>query len=645
MPVSIDLSAEATSFGPLPLRRLRGAVFLEGERLTLSDVSALLPGETELEVAGATAGSRIELAVHFTGRNLRETLAALGLDLAGTDPARLRVGEGRFRLVLQEGQAEVSDLAAVLDGSRISGAGVLRRGARPAIGLGVTMDRLDLDGLLPPMPDWPALSAQLAGFDLNLRLAVEELAWRGLGAQRATLDATLEAGKLSLRRLALRLGELDAAASGVALLGPPPRFSDLTLELNGTGSPALTALLLPDWMPDWAGGLAGHPIALRLTGGGAPEAVALKAEGDLGELRLEAAATLNAIQQRGSGTLTLRHPGAPRLLAPLLGPEAVEWLGHGSLAVIASLAGTLQGGGTIGAESLDVVAGGLRARGQLSLALGGARPRLSGRIAAERLPLPGPALRGAEPLGLDRLAALDAELALEAARVEPLGGPVLEQATAVLRLADGSLRLDGLLARLGGGTLRGGVALEGSATPPRLALDLTLEDATISGPLLDLPLDLGAGRAAGSVRLAASGHSMAALMATLEGGFSLNVRDGVLIGFDLAGLQAAAGQPALAEAALRQALAGGATAFEVLELAGQVTEGRATLTTARLTTEGGGSATASGAIDLGRGALDLRLAAQPVAEAPEIGLRLTGPATAPQHLPELAPFLRWRAER
>jgi hypothetical protein len=34
-----------------------------------------------------------------------------------------------------------------------------------------------------------------------------------------------------------------------------------------------------------------------------------------------------------------------------------------------------------------------------------------------------------------------------------------------------------------------------------------------------------------------------------------------------------------------------------------------------------------------------------VPDAPEIGLRLTGPLAAPRRLPELAPFLRWRAER
>ena len=74
-------------------------------------------------------------------------------------------------------------------------------------------------------------------------------------------------------------------------------------------------------------------------------------------------------------------------------------------------------------------------------------------------------------------------------------------------------------------------------------------------------------------------------------------------------------------------------------------EGRATLAGTRLETEGGGEAVASGAIDLGRGALDLRVAAKPMPEAAEVGLRLTGPAEAPRRLPEFAGFLQWRAER
>jgi hypothetical protein len=83
VPVSVDLSAEATSLAGVPLRRLRGGAFLQGERLTLSDVSAVLPGDTAVELAGATAGARLEAALRFEGNDLRSTLEALGLPLGG----------------------------------------------------------------------------------------------------------------------------------------------------------------------------------------------------------------------------------------------------------------------------------------------------------------------------------------------------------------------------------------------------------------------------------------------------------------------------------------------------------------------------------------------------------------------------------
>lgn len=650
IPVGVDLSAEATAFAGVTLRRLRGGFFLEGERLTLSDVSAVLPGGIEVELDGASAGQRLELAVRFAGESLRETLAALGVPVAGTDPARLGRAEGRFKLALQEGQASVSDLSATVDGARIGGAGVLRHGGpRLAIGLGLTLDRLDLNGLLPPPAAWTdAAPAGLTGFDLNLRLAAEQVEWGGASFGRATLDATLEGGRLSLRRLAFRLAELDVAAAGTAIFGAgPPKLSELSLELGGTVAPGLAPMLpLP---AAWAALLPpeGLPVSLRLSGGGAPEAVALKAEGDLGELRLEAQGTLDAPNRRGSGTLTLRHPGAPRLLSPLLGRMAEAWLGQGSFSAIASLSVTP---GAVAAEHLVLVAGGLRARAQLALALDGPRPRLSGRVAAERLPLPGLAPRGREPLGLDRLRLLDAELAIEAGRLEPLGGPVLEQAAGTLRLADGTLRLEGVKAALAGGALQGSLVVETAGAVPQLALEAQLTDATITGPLLGgLPLDLGSGRVRLGARLRAAGHSMAAFASTAAGELSVEVRDGVLIGYDLRAVQAAAALPGLAaaEAALRRALAEaeGATAFERLAIEARLEEGRAQLGQAALWTEGGGSVTATGEVDLARGTLGLALATTPEAEAPPVGLRLTGPAASPRRLPEIAPFLRWKAER
>ena len=83
--------------------------------------------------------------------------------------------------------------------------------------------------------------------------------------------------------------------------------------------------------------------------------------------------------------------------------------------------------------------------------------------------------------------------------------------------------------------------MEGAAVPPRLALEAAVADAIISGPLFELPIDLGAGRVEGTAKLTSAGHSMAAILATLAGEAGVVVRDGVLIGFDLAALQAAGG--------------------------------------------------------------------------------------------------------
>ncbi|CAA9284773.1 MAG: hypothetical protein AVDCRST_MAG08-4128, partial [uncultured Acetobacteraceae bacterium] len=175
--------------------------------------------------------------------------------------------------------------------------------------------------------------------------------------------------------------------------------------------------------------------------------------------------------------------------------------------------------------------------------------------------------------------------------------------------------------------------------------------AAVSGPLFGgLPLDLAAaGKADARAELAASGHSAAALLATLEGTVAFGARGGILNGYDLGAVQAASALPDLseAEAALRRALeGGGATEFERLEGTARFADGRATLGEASVSTEGGAVASATGSVDVGRGgALDLRVATRPVAEAPEIGLLLAGPAADPRRQPELAPFLRWRAEQ
>jgi uncharacterized protein involved in outer membrane biogenesis len=643
-PVAVDLSAEAASFRGQTIRRLRGAALLEEGRLTLTDVSALLPGETELELAGATAGGRLEIGARFAGADLRPTLAAYGLPVEDLDPSLLRRGEGRLRLVLEEAQASIPEFSASFEAFRLSGAGVLRHGARPALGLGLTTDRLDLARWFPNGFHLAGAGRIIGALDLNLRLAAERATHGPLVLERAALDAAAEGGRITLRRLSGRLAETDIVAAGVATLAPQIRFQDLSLEANGSSLRGLAALIPGGWPDGMA--IAGQALSLRLSGGGPLDALALRAEAELGELRLEGSGTADALARRFTASVTLRHPGAPRLVAEALGGDVGSWLGEGSFSLVASLAGAA---GAWSAESFELVAGALRARGALALARAdGARPRLTGRIAAERLPLPALGWRSAEPLRFEALSGFDAELALEAARLEA-GQLLLEAAAASLRLEAGRLQLDALRGRIAGGTLEAALGLDiDAAGPPVLSVQGRVADATLASPLFGLPFDLSAGRGEAAFALTAAGHSPLAMLGTLDGTWSATLRDGVLTGFDLAAAAAASGEadPRAAEAVIRRALVTGATAFDRLELEGRAEAGRLVLVTGRITTEGGVTATLAGEADLPRGALDLRLAARPAApEAPDLGLRVTGPAGEPRALPETSAWARWRAER
>jgi hypothetical protein len=373
---------------------------------------------------------------------------------------------------------------------------------------------------------------------------------------------------------------------------------------------------------------------VQVLGAGAPNKLALKVTADLADLRLEAQPTLDLNAHTWTATMMLRHPGAPRLAEALGIADAAAWLGDGSLSLIAQLAGTAD---HVSADSFELTAASLRATGALELRRGGGPPSLSGHIDAETLPLPLPYPRALDPLPLAALANWDATVKLRAGRV--LAGllPVMEQAQSTLTLSNGVLHVDGLTASVGGGALTGGGTLDATAEPPRLAAKLSLARATLSGPLFDMPLDLASGTVDLDLGIAANGHSPAALLSTLSGDMTLSVTDGVVAGLAIAKIA-----PGLPPDSVRAALAGGATPFQTLTLAGHFDRGVLALARADMVAPSGKVAV-SGTVDVAGAAADLTLAIVPsVPDAPAIGLRLSGPLDAPRRTPELADLTRWR---
>ena len=643
LPVTFDIAADSARWLGRDLRRFKVGIAGEGARLTLTDMAALLPGEAEIEARGATMGEKIDLALSFAGPDLRESLGAFGVAITTPDPARLRRFEGRARIVLEADQIQSPEFTLTLDGQRLAGAGVLRLGNRPALGLGLSINELSLDGLLADSLGWQEAREALQGFDANLRLTAGRLEWRGLPWDDLTLEATLETGRLSLQKLSTRQGGTSIAASGGIGLGAQPSFSDFALEVTAPMAHALPPFLA-EALPLPAG-LAALPISLRLRGNGAPEALTLAADIALEDARLEANAQLDLTKATGQGNLIFRHPGAARLFSLALGREDVAWMGEGSVALIARI---IADGPIITLPFINLVAADTRLSGEARLELNGARPRLALNIAADHLALPALDPADQEPLPMAPLAGFDGTLALTAASMAVFGLPPVQDARIELALEAARLRLDAFQAVLAGGKVEGRGVLDAASQPPRLEGDFEIAGASLAGPIFDLPLDLTAGRIALAGRLAASGHSQAALLSSLEGAGRFLLADGVVAGLALRDAFAGAGlaDARAAEAALRHSLLGGATAVERLEGGWRLAAGRLELQEMRLAGEAGVSAQVTGAVDLPRQTLDIGFALRPpVAEAPDIGLRFSGPAAAPLRLPDIAPWTRWRAEQ
>lgn len=649
--VGIDLSAEVAQFAGGAVRGIRAAFDLSGGVAELRELRATLPGEAAIRAAGrftlpapkrAPPGQlRFDGYVAATALAPRTTLAWLlpGFDSAAVLPGGvLRQTDLAAHLVYEPGLLALDSIAGNIDDTSIAGSFSVRAAARPAVVAELRLGRVDLGPFLSVAP--PAWPGPLAGFDATLRLEAASVESAGLTVQDLALDATLEQGRIALRRFAVAMDGMRLAASGAVQEGGRLADGRLTLQLPAEAlrdprlaqfwPPALLRLL-PQSAPLWAA-----PLAVQVEAAGAPNALGLKVQAELGDLRVDFVPTLDLPAGRWAGSLTLRHPGAPRLAAAIGLPGTPAWLGDGSLGLVTQLSGAP---GRLAADGFDLTAGSLHATGALVLAATETGQAVTGQVKVETLPLPAPHLRSTLPLPWVDLSGWGASVQIEAGHLLLGQTPALDDVQARLSLAGGMARLEGVKATLGGGTLGGEASLDTLAEPPRLTLRGELRGVALSGALFDLPFDLDAGVIDATAAFTAAGHAPAALLATLGGTMQVAARDGVLSGVALGRLRGR-----LEDAELREGLAGGSTGFDRLTLEAGFDHGIATLREAQLAGRDGGMS-AMGSLDLPAATAALRLELRPaIPDPPALGLRVTGKLASPTRTPELADVIRWRAE-
>lgn len=705
----VDLKIGELFWNGQSVKDLRVDAALNGGELTVSQISAQLPSGGDAAFFGfvnnAPEGMKFEGVLEAQTPKLRSLLAWFGWDAKNVAEGRLQ--PFRLKASVQGTSREVRlvNLDALLDESRLLGAAILKPGPRPALGLALELNHLDLDsylaasapgeaptaqgfadgGFSPPSvqaekssnaakaPALPSLSF-LKSFDANLRLSAGSLLWRRTQANKLLLDASLVNGDLLLREA----GVADIAGSSLSAKGG--------IEGVGQGLPTLKKLVV-EVVSRQPGALAGVLGASRKIEALGPFAARAQLDGGVDGLDLDAGINAQGGETRLNGRIgnlilakpkfegrvTIRHPNAAQLFkqggnwGPLeavalanAGQERVELkdmvlkLGKGQIdgsAEInlsgerAQLAAKLTGGEI----DLDAYLSKKQAAAVSSLRHGvAAAPGLKDVSLAAVAVSPSGQRWSTAPFELDALKGLDGKVDLSLAALRYSGVRLTKPQTS-LELKDGLLAMPKLTATLWGGALEAqarlsagkGLAFEGKAT---------LSGADLKNALGETAgLTQAAGKFDAQTRLTGQGGSQAELVAKLNGDGGFAAKDGVVEGIDLpainrqlSGLNNIAGLAGVA-ASLS---AGGKTAFSQMSGSFKMANGVAVSNDVKLVADGG-QATGTVKADLPQWLQESKLAFKlsGVDNGPSIGMRLQGPLDAPRKFFDIEDLQRWAAEK
>lgn len=405
----IALSADGARLLGGILHDVRATLVADGRGLGFDEAAAVLPGGALLSAAHARFGLSAAHA-RFGGPGQAGTSALAGdaaLDapdlrpvLAWLQPVSptlitalpdqvLRSAHLSAHMALSRNGLSWTGLSGQVDGAALTGAVCVRLGAIPHLDATLAMPALAADNWFSAGRFAGGLQdagSHLAAADADLQVSAARVTLRGFTLENARLDAHAGPTGLQLHELTARLGGADLSLSGA--LGADGRLVGGRASVN-TGDLAKLAALLPARWQSAAPGLWRGQGKIVLAAEGPPDALALQLRADAGDMVMEAEALRDTLAGTGTATVTLRHPGAPRLVVALglAGAEsaAAAWLDTGSLTLRTHLSARP---GHLSVQDFDLDAAALRMGGHLEADWSGNAPLLTGMIAAEQLALP-----------------------------------------------------------------------------------------------------------------------------------------------------------------------------------------------------------------------------------------------------------------
>ena len=346
----LELTVEGLVYRQQALRQLRFDATLDNRQVTIGEARALLPGGSSLSLTGRLG--LVDGSPSFRGRteasssNLRALLTWAGLEITDVPPDRLRSMNLQARIEASPQHASLSDLDLKVDLSRVTGGLVVALRQRPGLGIGLSLDTINLDAYLPvapatatpedPAPDTVDLAA-LEAFDANLDLRVGVLTWHGLTAKDLRVDATLDGGTLTVRQASAGdiPGGTASLTGALSDLADRPAFDGtIDVRINDPLRLAKASGLSPEALAQ----IGPFGLAANLRGTEQHLAVDVKLAALEGHLSFAGPIELATTPPRFEFEAALDHPDLASLLDEIgLLPDRES--GLGALAVTGTVAG------------------------------------------------------------------------------------------------------------------------------------------------------------------------------------------------------------------------------------------------------------------------------------------------------------------
>jgi uncharacterized protein involved in outer membrane biogenesis len=681
----LDLGVDAMSWREGVMRQVRLDARLDGGKLDIERLGALLPGGTDVSVAGSL--DAMAPARHFIGTvranadNLRDFLRWSGITVEGVPADRLRRATISSRVELDDGLLELPSLDLIFDASHVTGTATVAMRNRVALGARIAIDQLNFDAYLsgnqvqsasvPTIPAAPAeavagltrasvpqaLADALTSFDADIDASVDTLIWRAQPIRKVRVTGILQNRDLTLRELGVSdlggaQGNLSGFLQGIGTAQPSMQFA---FDMRGPELGRVLRLL--------SSSMASADTFGAFSLGGEVERQAgrfsLDSDLELGGGKLHLTGD-SPSADTWSLAASLEHPSFNRLMRLVSARYRPE---GGELGPV-KFDGTLEwSAASVTMRKFTAAVGDIAVEGGLQVALA-SRPMLSATLTLNDLAIDkfmparqtaglegpaqhlkpgvmlaqagsGPARVAAEhwstaPVTLDFLSPFDADLSLTGRSLSWAKWRI-EDPQVKLALKDSVLGITRVSGSLFGGTLAASGSIDASETP-RFRLAAQLARADFKQALASA----GVSRLEGSFDLDASfttaGATPQQLISRLEGTASLRGRDGAIEGVNIPAVSQRVTQvKGLGDlASLLRVASSGSTPFSKLEGSFKLTDGIARSDDLHLVAEGG-DGTGTATVDLPNWTVfsrtEVRMTGVP--GTPPLGVALKGPLEQP----------------